>query len=337
MIQCEIGKTIGYYTVFPVLSRQSPSMTLLYYDPIFQEHVTGDHPENPGRLSAVMHNLHFNGFDSKCARPAWEPATIEQLSYVHTPEYIASVERYATAGGGRIEADTVVCPRSYEVARHGAGAVCDAVGQVLSGTDKNAFCLVRPPGHHALADAPMGFCLFNHVAIGARAAQREHGIERVLVVDFDVHHGNGTQDIFYDDASVGFFSMHRFPFYPGSGAANERGTGEGAGATWNLPIAANTPASEQLALFADELAQFADRIQPQLVMLSAGFDSHRDDPVGGLGLASDDFRALTKTVLEIAQTHASGRLISLLEGGYNPQALAECVEIHIAELLAGAG
>ncbi len=309
-------------------------MTLLYYDPIFQEHVTGDHPENPRRLSAVMQNLHFVGLDSLCARPAWQPATVEQLSYVHTAEYIASVERFATAGGGQIEADTRVCPRSYEVARLGAGAVCNAVGQILSGADKNAFCLVRPPGHHALANAAMGFCLFNNVAIGARAAQREHGLERVLIVDFDVHHGNGTQDIFYEDSSVGFFSMHRFPFYPGSGAASERGSGAGVGATWNLPIAANTPASEQLARFADELGQFADRIQPQVVLLSAGFDSHQDDPVGGLGLANDDFRSLTKTVMEISRKHASERLISVLEGGYNPQALADCVEIHIEQLLA---
>ncbi len=307
-------------------------MTLLYYDLIFQEHITGAHPENPARLTAVMQNLHFVGLDSLCTRKGWEAASVEQLAYVHDADYIASIERLATAGGGRIESDTVLSPRSYEVARSGVGAACDAVTQVLTTQEKHAFCALRPPGHHALVAQAMGFCLFNNVAVAARAAQREHQLDRVLIVDFDVHHGNGTQDIFWEDESVAFFSMHRFPFYPGSGAADETGSGAGLGATWNLPIAMGTARKAQLEQFQRDLELFAARIKPQLVLLSAGFDSHKLDPVGSLGLESEDFRDLTKSVLQVAQTHCDGRLVSLLEGGYHPQALADSVELHLQEL-----
>ena len=310
-------------------------MTLLYYHPIFLEHNTGDHPENAGRLTPVLERLKSSGLDVRCVQPKWQAASVERLGYVHPPEYIVSIEQYAAHGGGRIEADTVVSTRSYHAAAMGAGGVGDAVERVVKGEDKTAFCLVRPPGHHALPDHAMGFCLFNSVAVGARLAQRELNIERVLVVDFDVHHGNGTQDIFWEDGSVGFLSMHRFPFYPGSGAATETGAGAGLGATCNLPITMGTSRVEQLKRFRQELEKFAERMRPQLVLLSAGFDSHRTDPVGSSGLESEDFRELTKAVMDVAEVHAAGRLISVLEGGYNPAALAECVEVHLQQLLTG--
>jgi len=310
-------------------------MTLLYYHPIFLEHNTGDHPENAGRLGPVLEKLKTSGLDARCIKPKWQPASVERLGYVHTPEYIVSIEQYAAHGGGRIEADTVLSAKSYNAAAMGAGAVGDAVERVVKGEDKTAFCLVRPPGHHALPDHAMGFCLFNSVAIGARLAQRELKIERVLVVDFDVHHGNGTQDIFWEDGSVGFLSMHRYPFYPGSGAATETGAGTGLGATCNLPITMGTSRVDQLKRFRHELEKFAERMRPQLVLLSAGFDSHRTDPVGSLGLESEDFRELTQAVMDVAEVHAAGRLISVLEGGYNPAALAECVEVHLQLLLTG--
>jgi acetoin utilization deacetylase AcuC-like enzyme len=308
-------------------------MTLFYYDPIFQEHQTGSHPENGGRILPVVRHLNFTALDSCCKRPAWEPVSVERLGYVHTRDYVDSVKRFAEDGGGYIEADTLLSKRSYEVARMAAGAVCDAVVRVVGGEDKNAFCLVRPPGHHAMPDHAMGFCLFNNIAVGARVATNELGIERVLIVDFDVHHGNGTQAMFQEDASVGYFSMHRAPFYPWTGVAGEIGRGAGVGATLNVPVRFGTSRDEQLAVFRQQLTGFAELIKPQLVLVSAGFDSHKNDPVGSLGLESEDFGVLTRCLLDVANSHAEGRLVSVLEGGYNPEALIDCVVIHLEELL----
>ncbi len=223
---------------------------------------------------------------------------------MHTKAYIRSIELFAKQGGGRIEHDTVLSPQSYEVATLAAGAVCDATERVIRGEDKNAFCLVRPPGHHAMPDHAMGFCLFNNVAVGARVATREFGIDRVLIVDWDVHHGNGTQAIFWEDSQVGYFSLHRTPLYPGTGAASEIGEGPGTGTTCNLPVLFGTPRDQLLTGFKNKLNDFADRIQPQVVFISAGFDAHKDDPIGSLGLEADDFGTMTRFVTEIANKHA---------------------------------
>jgi acetoin utilization deacetylase AcuC-like enzyme len=247
--------------------------------------------------------------------------------------HITNIEEFAAAGGGRIEQDTVVSSRSYDVARLAVGAACDAVERVVGGEDKNALILCRPPGHHALADHPMGFCLFNNIAVAARVARNELGVERLLIVDWDVHHGNGTQAIFWEDPTVGFFSMHRWPFYPGTGDSNEMGGGAGLGATHNLPIRYGTPRQKQLELFRRELSEFSQQMRPQLVLISAGFDSHKDDPVGSLGLESDDFRILTQDFGAIADQYANGRIVSLLEGGYSPPALADSIEAHLRVLL----
>jgi acetoin utilization deacetylase AcuC-like enzyme len=214
-----------------------------------------------------------------------------------------------------------------------AGAVCDAVERVVRGDEQQAFCLVRPPGHHALTNSAMGFCLFNNVALGARLAIDELGLDRVLIVDWDVHHGNGTQAIFWEDAQVGYFSIHRSPFYPGTGAADEIGAGAGYGTTLNVPVKFGTPRDEFLARFTSAVERFADLIKPQLVLISAGFDCHRNDPIGSLGLESEDFGTLTRVVLNIAAKHANGRVVSVLEGGYSPFALAESVECHLHEML----
>ena len=308
-------------------------MTLLYTDKRFLDHDTGDHPERPQRIAQIVRQLERTGLDQHCVKPKWEPATLEQLRRVHDGPYIDSVKDYVARGGGRIEADTVVSAASYDVARLGAGAVCDAVARVVKGEDKTALCLIRPPGHHALKAAPMGFCLFNNVAVGARAAIGAHELNRVLIVDWDVHHGNGTQDAFWTDGQVGFFSVHRFPFYPGTGDKDETGSGAGLGWTRNLPLPYETKRADFLAQFRNAVEAFADKIKPELVIISAGFDAHRDDPVGDLGLETEDFVPLTKCLIEVANSHARGRLVSVLEGGYNTSVLAGCVEAHLREIL----
>jgi acetoin utilization deacetylase AcuC-like enzyme len=308
-------------------------MTLLYTDPRFLVHRTGDHPENPSRLEHIVRLLDASGLAARCRRPAWQPALPAEIADVHEPAYISQVVEFIRRGGGQIESDTIVGPGSLEAALLAAGAVRDAVDRVLKGDDTTALCLVRPPGHHARPAAAMGFCLFNNVAIGARMAIGEMKLDRVLVVDWDVHHGNGTQESFWRDEQVGFMSIHRWPFYPGTGGADETGSGPGLGATLNLPVSFGTSRADYLARFTSELDRFADRIKPQLVLTSAGFDSHRTDPIGSLGLETEDFIALTRAVLAVANRHAGGRIVSVLEGGYNPPVLAECVAAHLTELL----
>ncbi len=308
-------------------------MTLLYADRRFLDHDTGRHPESPVRLEHVTRLLDNTGLADRCVRPAWQPADDAELLAVHDGDYLESLAALADRGGGQVDADTVVSRKSFNVARLAAGAACDAVRRVVSGEDRSALCLVRPPGHHALASRAMGFCLLGNVAMAARLAVDELELDRVLIVDWDVHHGNGTQDIFYDDERVGFFSAHRWPFYPGTGAADETGRGDGLGGTKNLPIQFGTPRREYLAHFADELYAFAAKMKPQLVLISAGFDSHAADPVGSLGLETEDFGELTSIVQSVAKGHAAGRIVSVLEGGYNPPVLAECVAIHLEGLI----
>jgi acetoin utilization deacetylase AcuC-like enzyme len=310
-----------------------PELTLLYAHPRFLDHDTGAHPESPIRLEHIAARLDSSGLAARCLRPDWQGATEAQLQAVHDAAYIERIAELARRRGGRLDPDTVVSGESFDVARFAAGAACDAVSRVLRGEDSTALCVVRPPGHHALRRRAMGFCLFGHVAVAARSAIDEFGLDRVLIVDWDVHHGNGTQDTFYADPRVGFFSTHRWPFYPGTGAADETGTGDGLGTTRNLPTPLGTPRREFLTKFADELATFAAHIKPQLVLVSAGFDAHAEDPVGSLGLETEDFVELTRAVKAVAHDHASGRIVSVLEGGYNPPVLADCVAAHLSELL----
>jgi acetoin utilization deacetylase AcuC-like enzyme len=308
-------------------------VTLLYSNSAFRQHITGAHPEHPRRLVAIESRLEQTGLTEKCTLPSWSPATLEQLARLHSPDYVQRVQQYAAAGGGRIETDTVISEQSYDVAILAAGAACDAVQRVISGEDTSALCLVRPPGHHARPHDAMGFCLFNNVAVAAKAAIAEHGLERVLIVDWDVHHGIGTQEMFWEDGQVGFLSIHRWPFYPGTGAADETGAGRGLGWISNVPVQFGTPRETYHEWFEKALVDLAAKVRPQLVLVSAGFDAHREDPIGSLELEVEDFARLTNNVQGIANEYADSRLISILEGGYNAGRLAESVEVHLRELL----
>jgi len=234
-----------------------------------------------------------------------------------------------------LEAETLVCHDSFKVALAAAGACVAAVDDVLKGPEKNSLCLVRPPGHHATPTHSMGFCLFNNIALAAHHARTKHKLTRIMIVDWDVHHGNGTQDIFYESPHVVFFSIHRYGngFYPGTGAKDETGRGKGLGHIINVPMRFGTGRKDYHDQFQKALEKAADKIRPELVLISAGFDAHAKDPIGSLGLDVDDFISLTKQVLEVAKTHAQGRLVSCLEGGYNLEALSECVQAHLEELM----
>ena len=311
-------------------------MTLLYRDDLFLQHQTGRHPERPERLRAIHARLDQTGLTQQCSAASYAALTEDALEAVHEPVVVERARQMAAQGGGHLDPDTPVSPQSFRVALAAAGACVGAVDAVLSEQDTTALCLVRPPGHHATPTRSMGFCLFNNIALAAHHARTKHGLDRVLIVDFDVHHGNGTQDIFYDDGQTCFYSIHRYGggFYPGTGAASETGTGPGLGKIVNVPIRFGTPRQEYLDHFAATLQAFADKVRPQLVLVSAGFDAHHADPVGALGLEAEDFAVLTQKVVEIARSHCGGKLVSCLEGGYDLGALAASVQVHLQTLLA---
>jgi acetoin utilization deacetylase AcuC-like enzyme len=310
-------------------------MTLLYTDPLFLEHATGQHPETPDRLRRVTKKLEAANLISQCQAGTFQPAERDAILAVHAPEVFERAKKVAEAGGGYLDPDTVVCPASFRVAMNAAGACMAAVDAVVAGKDQTALCLVRPPGHHATPSRSMGFCLFNNIAVAAAHARKKHAVNRVLIVDWDVHHGNGTQDIFYADPAHFFLSVHRYGdgFYPGTGAADETGTGAGLGFTQNVPLHFGVSRKAYIDAYCRALEHAGDKIKPELVLLSAGFDAHARDPIGSLGLLSEDFATLTKHALEIASVHAKGRLVATLEGGYNLDALAESVQVHLEELL----
>jgi acetoin utilization deacetylase AcuC-like enzyme len=312
-------------------------MTLLYTDPLFLEHDTGRHVETAQRLKSISGRLVKAGLDKMCAAGTIKPLPEDAVTHVHAARQLQQVKQVAEHGGGRIDADTVVSARSFEVALAAAGTAVTAVDEVLKGTAKNALCLIRPPGHHATPTRSMGFCLFNNIALAADHARRMHKLDRVLVVDWDVHHGNGTQDIFFESPDVWFYSIHRYGmgFYPGTGAEDETGRGKGAGHVHNAAVRVGVTRKDFRERFTKGLETMADASKPELVLLSAGFDAHAKDPLGGFPLEAEDFAAMTKQVLEVAKTHAKGRLVSGLEGGYHLDALAESVQAHLEELVHG--
>lgn len=308
-------------------------MTLLCYDSLYLEHDTGNHPESAERLQAVWKHLTETGLAEKCNKSTWGLATNEQVGRIHALSYIDVIRQSAEMGGGPIEADTMMSELSHHIAMHASGAVCHSVEQVLSGDQKNALCLVRPPGHHARPRNAMGFCLFNHIAVGAKHATDGVGVDRVLVIDWDVHHGNGTQESFYEEENIGFLSIHRSPFFPNTGKESETGKGAGLGTNLNIEVAFGTSKEVYFERFERALVDMAKKLQPNLIMISAGFDAHRSDPIGSLGLEVEDFDQLTRLVMGVANEYCNGKVVSMLEGGYNPTVLPLCVEAHLKVLL----
>ena len=294
-------------------------------------HDTGwGHPEHVGRLRAITRALREHpdvlmSLEHLEARHATE----DEIALMHTRAYIEQVRAVARAGGGALDADTVASEGSWDAARAGAGALLDAVDYAMSGAGKRAFCAVRPPGHHALADRAMGFCLFGSVAIGARYAQRHHQLERVLIVDWDVHHGNGTQALVESDADIHFVSMHQWPWYPGTGAADDRGPHRNV---WNVPMAGGLPADRYLDALTRAIDDATRGFSPDIVLISAGFDSLRGDPLGGFTLEIEHFEGLTRLLVERATVWCGGRVVSALEGGYAPERVGEACVAHMRAL-----
>ncbi len=301
------------------------------YHPDYLKHDTGTgHPERPQRLEALVQHLLGTPLWGQMSHLRPTPASLESIHIVHPERYTSMIKVRCRLGENVLdESDAHVCKDSYDVALLAAGGVLLAIDQVLTGKITRAFCAVRPPGHHAETSTVMGFCLFNNIAVGARHAQAKHGIERVAIVDWDVHHGNGTQQIFYEDDKVLYISLHQYPFYPGTGAAAERGIGRGEGFTMNCPMGAGSIEKDYLDAFQAQILPTLHRFQPQLLLISAGFDAHTDDPLAGINLTESSFARMTELVLEVSEKYCGGRVVSVLEGGYNLQALARSVEAHL--------
>jgi acetoin utilization deacetylase AcuC-like enzyme len=319
--------------------KKSPARlpTALVYDEMSRCHVSlKPTPECPERYDAVLDAIKKSDYFASLKTYRARPAADEELLACHTAKYLARVRQDIESGARRLSTgDTWICPPSLTAADYAAGAACVAVDAVLSGKVGNAFCLARPPGHHATPNRGMGFCVFNNAAIAARYAQHKRRVGKVLIVDWDVHHGNGTQEIFYEDGSVFYFSTHQSHWYPGTGKAEETGHGKGLGTTLNCPLARGAGRKEFMAAYHDKLAPAVSQFKPELVILSAGFDARHGDPLGRLELVDKDFRDLTGLLLEMVKPTANGRVVSILEGGYNLVGLSRAAAAHVGRLAKG--
>lgn len=295
------------------------------YSSEYLAHDLRGHPENAGRLRRILEALEQHDLLDRLTLIPPRPAAEEDLLRVHTEAHIQRVRRMAQAGGGHLDPDTYVTPRSYEVALLAAGGVLSAVDAVLSGDVRNAFALVRPPGHHATPSRAMGFCLFNNVAIAARYALSGSEVQQVFIVDFDVHHGNGTQDIFEEDPAVFYCSTHEYPFYPGTGHWRESGRGAGEGSVLNVPLPAGVGDTGYLRVFHELIGPLARRFAPDLILVSAGFDAHWQDPLAMMRLSLSGYAQLARELVYMAEKLCSGRIIFVLEGGYHPQVIGLAV------------
>jgi acetoin utilization deacetylase AcuC-like enzyme len=312
----------------------SPLPTAVVHAALFANHDTGmGHPESPLRYTVVINALKKTDLYRRVLWLDPRAADESEIARCHTESYIETAKHDIQTGHGHLSTgDTAISRWSWKPALHAVGATLTAIDALLDGRAKNAFCVARPPGHHATPNRGMGFCVFNNIAVAVRYAQRRYGIGKVLIVDWDVHHGNGTQDMFYDDDSVLFFSTHQWPWYPGTGARDETGRGRGLGTTINRPFPAGAARKEIVGAFGDEMRSAAERFKPELVLISAGFDSRHSDPLGHFQLTDEDFADLTRIMLETADRFADGRLVSVLEGGYNLDGLSMACKAHCRAL-----
>jgi len=302
-------------------------------DPFYLRHETEPHPENPGRLTAIQNRLESSEFYNNLIPIQPRKATAEEIGLVHDTGYVASVKQSCADQVRNLDADTVISSDSYDAALLSAGAGISAIDQLIDGNIHNAFCAVRPPGHHAEHDHAMGFCLFNNVGVAARYAQKTKGLIKIFIFDWDVHHGNGSQHSFYSDPSIYYSSMHQYPFYPGTGAGEETGTGDGLGTTLNLPMDAYSDDDDYLSAIENKLIPEIQHYKPDLIIISAGFDAHQNDPLAQIQLTTECFGKMTELLMGIARDVCDGRLLSMLEGGYDYDALSGSVQLHMQTLL----
>ena len=303
------------------------------YHPIYLRHDTGQHIENASRLEAVISHLEQSGLKEQLELIEPRAASVDELSLVHDKQYVAHIQDVAQRGGGWLDPDTVMSADSYQAAAYAAGGAISATEAVIDGEVDSAFALVRPPGHHATPRQAMGFCLFNNVAIAAQYALTKYQLERVLIVDFDVHHGNGTQEAFYHNRQVLYISTHQSPFYPGTGGIGETGSGSAEGTTVNIPLPAGCGDAEYQAVFQQIIVPAARRFQPRLILVSAGYDSHQSDGLAYMQVSIDGFSRMVKIIKELADELCKGRLVFGLEGGYNLDTLTASIEATFKVLL----
>lgn len=309
--------------------------TALIYHPVYLRHDTGpSHPERASRLQAILRKLQKTHLIDDLSLFKPEAASLDDIALAHSRDYIASVKDAVKDGFVSLDADTVISGESFETALYAAGGVIKGIDLVLKGEADNAFAMVRPPGHHARPSQAMGFCIFNNAAIGAKYIQKNYKYERILIVDFDVHHGNGTEEIFYEDPTVFYISLHQYPHYPGTGAKEDIGRGKGKGFNLNLPMSSGSGDEEYIKVFKDTVVPAVNNFKPQIILVSAGFDGHAKDPLSATTLTEAGYYEITLMLKELAKTYSENRIVSALEGGYNLFSLADSVHAHIKALIA---
>lgn len=308
--------------------------TGLLYDERYLVHYAGpNHPESPGRLKVSISHLEKLPIFNKLVRLKPKVPELDWILNIHSIEYIKRVEKSCKSCLPFLDTQDVgICPSSFDIATLAVGGALRLADEIILKRITSGFALLRPPGHHAEYDVAMGFCIFNNIAILARYLQKKHGVEKVLIIDFDVHHGNGTQNAFYTDPSVFYISLHQYPFYPGTGSYDETGEGKGKGATLNCPMAAGSDNKDYKEAFIKRVIPRAKEFKPEIILISAGFDAHKDDPLANINLTTECFRWMTEQIKDVACEYSGGRIISLLEGGYNLQVLPECIETHLLSL-----
>ncbi len=315
------------------MSRNYKTAFLFHED--YLKHNTGyGHPENEQRLISIVEHLKKTGLWKELVLLTPSKADVNWILKIHTLQHVEFVKEMCQTNRRVLDfGDTLVCRESYDIALLAVGGVLTAIDHVMHGTVRNAFCAVRPPGHHAEHNQAMGFCLFNNIAIAARYIQDKHQLEKIAIIDWDVHHGNGTQHSFYDDPTVFYISLHQFPHYPGTGNHSEKGQGKGKDYTLNFPMAAGSGEMEYLKIFKDKIQPVLNHFEPDFILISAGFDAHKNDPLSSIQLTENTYIQMTKILKQIAEDYCKGRIVSVLEGGYNLNELASSVEGHLKELM----